>query len=228
MWNEYAKSIGVAVDSMTQQQKIEAEYQGIIQETRFQVGDLAKLQMTLAGTQAATALAGEELARAYGEAMSPAVNTATQIWGEFLNMLTEAVTQFPGVVAGLTATGIAVGGLVVAQKAALAFQALSLALHGASGAATLFGMSLKVAFPALAAIGLAVGVATAIFTNHAEAERIAAEKAEEAAKKEIERKNALEASAEELKRLARALTSSAGSRTLPMLRVKSFLASRKR
>ena len=214
MWEDYAKAIGVSTDSLSKQQKIEAEYQGIMQETRFQVGDLAKLQMTLAGTQAATALAGEELARAYGEAMSPAVNTATQIWGEFLNMLTAAITQFPGVVAGLTTTGIALGGLVVAQKAAAAFQALSLSLTAASGAATLFGMSLKVAFPVLAAIGLAVGVATAIFTNHAEAERKAAEQAEAAAKKEIERKTALENSAEELGRLGTRFDELSGKQNL--------------
>lgn len=214
MWEDYAKAIGVSTDSLSKQQKIEAEYQGIMQETRFQVGDLAKLQLTLAGTQAATALAGEELARAYGEAMSPAVNTATQIWGEFLNMLTAAITQFPGVVAGLTTTGIALGGLVVAQKAAAAFQALSLSLTAASGAATLFGMSLKVAFPVLAAIGLAVGVATAIFTNHAEAERKAAEQAEAAAKKEIERKTALENSAEELQRLGTRFDELSGKQNL--------------
>ncbi|NCB37087.1 MAG: hypothetical protein EOM58_13740, partial [Clostridia bacterium] len=91
---------------------------------------------------------------------------------------------------------------------------MSLSLTAASGAATLFGMSLKVAFPVLAAIGLAVGVATAIFTNHAEAERKAAEQAEAVAKKEIERKTALENSAEELKRLGTRFDELSGKQNL--------------
>ena len=49
MWREYAASIGTSVDKMTQAQKIEAEVIGLRHETRFQVGDLAKLQGTLAG-----------------------------------------------------------------------------------------------------------------------------------------------------------------------------------
>ena len=102
-------------------------------------------------------------------------------------------------VAGLTTTGIALGGLVVAQKAAAAFQALSLSLTAASGAATLFGMSLKGGFPVLAAIGLAVGVATAYLyqpcRGGAQSRRTGRKSRPE---KEIERKTALENSAEEL------------------------------
>ena len=42
MWEDYAKSKGVAVTALTQAQKIEAEYLGIMEETKFQIGDLEK------------------------------------------------------------------------------------------------------------------------------------------------------------------------------------------
>lgn len=49
MWEEYAKARGVATTSLTQAQKVEAEYLGIMEETRFQMGDIEKLSEGLAG-----------------------------------------------------------------------------------------------------------------------------------------------------------------------------------
>lgn len=37
MWEEYANKIGVKTNAMTLDQKREAEYQGILAETKFQV-----------------------------------------------------------------------------------------------------------------------------------------------------------------------------------------------
>ena len=49
MWEEYAKAHNITTNAMTQAQKIEAEYQGIMQETKFQVGDAANYTRTYAG-----------------------------------------------------------------------------------------------------------------------------------------------------------------------------------
>lgn len=43
MWDDYAKSIGTTARNLTHQQKIQAEVNGILQETRFQTGDAAKI-----------------------------------------------------------------------------------------------------------------------------------------------------------------------------------------
>ena len=43
MWDDYAKSIGTTTNNLTQQQKIQAEVNGIMEETRFQAGDAAKV-----------------------------------------------------------------------------------------------------------------------------------------------------------------------------------------
>ena len=50
MWQDYAKQIGISVTSLTKQQKIQAEVNGIMQETRFQTGDAAKVANTFSGT----------------------------------------------------------------------------------------------------------------------------------------------------------------------------------
>lgn len=49
MWADYAKSIGVGVQSLTKEQRILAEVNGIMEETRFQTGDAAKVANTWSG-----------------------------------------------------------------------------------------------------------------------------------------------------------------------------------
>ena len=49
MWEEYAKSIGKTRNQLTQQEKIQAEVNGILKETRFQTGDAAIYTNTYSG-----------------------------------------------------------------------------------------------------------------------------------------------------------------------------------
>ena len=49
MWDDYARSLGTTSASLTQQQKIQAEVNGILTETRFQTGDAAKVAGTFSG-----------------------------------------------------------------------------------------------------------------------------------------------------------------------------------
>ena len=192
MWEAYAQSIGTTAEKLTQQQKVEAEVNGILEETRYQVGDLAKLQGTLAGTQAETALAGEELARAYGSSMSPAVEAVTGVFGDFMSTLTGIVQAAPGLVAGLTAASLAVGGFIVATKAAQALQALNAMLLTAAGSTTIFGVAVNAALPWLAAIGAVIGVATWAYTSYRKEQEAAAEAAKKAAQEAKEKREALD------------------------------------
>lgn len=201
MWEDYAKSIGVATTSLTQQQKIEAEVKGILEETRFQVGDLAKLQDTLAGAQARTAMAGEELTRAYGNAMAPAVQAVTEVLGGFLNSLTELIKAAPGVVSGVTSTGMAILGLMAASKAAAAIKTLQINLAAATTSATIFGISVQTAMPWLIGISMAVGLASAVWTEHSRAQQQAAEEVKKHAEAEETRQKALRDSVGELRQL---------------------------
>ena len=49
MWEEYAKKLGVSYTSLTKEQKIQAEVNGILEETKFQMGDAAKYSNTYSG-----------------------------------------------------------------------------------------------------------------------------------------------------------------------------------
>ncbi len=71
MWQDYAKSIGATVDSLTVQQKIQAEVNGIMEETRFQVGDAAKYANTYAGGVASLSKTFLDLKIAVGGFIQP-------------------------------------------------------------------------------------------------------------------------------------------------------------
>ncbi|MEF2918852.1 MAG: hypothetical protein U0O22_00085 [Acutalibacteraceae bacterium] len=49
MWQDYAKSIGVSSTSLTKQQKIQAEVNGILEETKFQMGDATRYSNSYSG-----------------------------------------------------------------------------------------------------------------------------------------------------------------------------------
>ena len=74
MWKEYAASIGTTVSALTQQQKIQAEVNGILHETRFQVGDAAKLSNTYAGRVSALGVSFTNLKVAIGNTIIPVLN----------------------------------------------------------------------------------------------------------------------------------------------------------
>ena len=200
MWEEYARKIGVATTSLTQAQKIEAEYQGIMQETRHQVGDLAKAADTLSGAQAEAARSGLLLSEAFGDAMTPAVKILTESQNELLSSITNIVRSSPGFVAGLTSTGIAITGLMVVTKVAQAFKAFNANLQAAAGGVTIFGVAMK-------ALSLACGVCCGARRAYRSADerckgkKEEARKAEEAANKEEERIRGIEKEADTLKTL---------------------------
>ncbi|MDR2221025.1 MAG: hypothetical protein LBE24_10690 [Methylobacillus sp.] len=78
MWEDYAKSLGVTTEQLTQQQKIDAEYQGIMQETAAQVGNAQK---ALEGYQGQMAQANQEVLKfkqSMGELLAPVMLAAAQ------------------------------------------------------------------------------------------------------------------------------------------------------
>lgn len=66
MWDDYAKSIGTTATKLTQQQKIQAEVNGIMTETRFQTGDAAKVANSFSGQLSRLAFSFNELKVAVG------------------------------------------------------------------------------------------------------------------------------------------------------------------
>lgn len=136
MWEDYAKSIGTTTNALTQQQKIEAEVNGIMEETKWQTGDAAKYATTFAGRVAKLSATFTSLKTEIGNVIIPilnlfipAIQTALDALLKFLVLLKTAmasiglempdVTSLGGVTAGATEAAEAIDNTgTAAEKAA--------------------------------------------------------------------------------------------------------------
>lgn len=136
MWEDYAKSIGTTTNALTQQQKIEAEVNGILQETKWQTGDAAKYATTFAGRVAKLSATFTSLKTEIGNVIIPilnlfipAIQTALDALLKFLGLLKTVmasiglempdVTSLGGVTAGATEAAEAIDNTgTAAEKAA--------------------------------------------------------------------------------------------------------------
>ena len=175
MWEDYAKARGLSTASLTQAQKIEAEYLGIMQETAAQMGDLEKLSGGLAGAQAEAATQSTLLAQAFGVAMTPMVQTGTEALTGALEMLTGITEAAPEAAAGVTAFAGALTGLIAMKSLFSTLKSLFSALS-----------ITRPTVLALAGVAAAVGLVTAAISGYRRAQ-------EEAAAAEEERLAAIEA-----------------------------------
>lgn len=95
MWLDYARAHGIAYTEMTKQQRIEAEVQGIIEETKFQVGDAAKYTETYAGRIAALTKTMKDIQVSMGQAFMPIANVILPL----LQTLANAVARVAAYIA---------------------------------------------------------------------------------------------------------------------------------
>lgn len=73
MWEEYAKSIGKSATNLTQAEKIQAEFNGILKETEAQAGNAQKALGGIEGQAASLNKNINELETAFGVALIPAL-----------------------------------------------------------------------------------------------------------------------------------------------------------
>lgn len=90
MWDDYAKSIGTTANNLTQQQKIQAEVNGIMEETKFQVGDAAAYADTFSGRIAKINTAFYNFKVAVGKFVAP----IAQIFLPYIELALNALTRF--------------------------------------------------------------------------------------------------------------------------------------
>lgn len=88
MWDEYAKSIGTTANNLTQSQKIQAEYNGIMKETQFQVGDAAAYTRTFSGQIQQLKFNFNQMTVAIGKVVTP----IAQLFIPIINSAISAVT----------------------------------------------------------------------------------------------------------------------------------------
>lgn len=101
MWDEYAKSIGSTRDKLTESQKVQAEYTGILKETEAQVGNAEKAAKGLTGSQAELDAKSNELKVTVGTILEPAFISLNKT-------LAETASWFNGLLKSMTGVGVTV------------------------------------------------------------------------------------------------------------------------
>lgn len=123
MWEDYAKSIGTTVNKLTKQQKIQAEVNGILEETKFQVGDAAKLAGTYSGQVAMLSFNFQQLKVAVGEALIPIAQAILPSINAIIAALVKLANMFAKVTAllfGKSTKVVATGQKEIASTGAAA------------------------------------------------------------------------------------------------------------
>ncbi len=108
MWQEYAAELGVSVTSLTQAQKVQAEVNGILKETRFQTGDAAKLVNTYSGQVAMLSFQFTNLKQTLGGAFTQILTPALKLINQLLVSLNAAATVFANFITALTGQSLQV------------------------------------------------------------------------------------------------------------------------
>lgn len=94
MWEEYAHSIGTTANKLTQQQKIQAEVNGIMEETKFQVGDAATYADTFAGRLSLLSKTLGDIQVNIGDAFMPIANFVIPILQKLANWIVKVTSYF--------------------------------------------------------------------------------------------------------------------------------------
>lgn len=90
MWEDWANAHNTTTSAMTQAQKIEAEYNGILNETKFQTGDAATYTKTFGGQVQMLKMSFSNLQIAIGKVVAP----IAQLFIPAINSALAAITNF--------------------------------------------------------------------------------------------------------------------------------------
>ena len=161
MWKEYAQQIGKGVNSLTIAEKRQAEYNGIMKETRFQIGDAAKYSAEFAGTQAELQAATLKTQQAFGRATQDGVQPFMKALIPAVGWIEQIIDRNPSLAAGLTATAAAAL-LTTAGISAVALAGKQL---------TLVMGALSASMGWIVGIGAAVGILVGFIAASSEAKK---------------------------------------------------------
>lgn len=108
MWEDYAKSVGKTTNQLTQQEKINAEVNGILEETKFQMNDAAIYANTYSGKVAQLNFAFTTMKTAIGNVIQPIAKLFIPILTAAANAVTRLFTSIAGLMSmfGLKADSV--------------------------------------------------------------------------------------------------------------------------
>lgn len=144
MWEEYAATIGKSAANLTQAEKRQAEYNGIMAETAYQVGDAARYAEAFAGKQAALEAATLRVNQALGASVQGALTPLLEAVTPLVDALAGWIERNPELTAGIVAattagvalTAVVAGAIPMVKSLAAAFATLHASM-GVVGAISL-------------------------------------------------------------------------------------------
>lgn len=144
MWEEYAATIGKSAANLTQAERRQAEYNGIMAETAYQVGDAARYAEAFAGKQAALEAATLRVNQALGASVQGALTPLLEAVTPLVDALAGWIERNPELTAGIVAattagvalTAVVAGAIPMVKSLAAAFATLHASM-GVVGAISL-------------------------------------------------------------------------------------------
>lgn len=94
MWKDYASSIGTTYTNLTKQQKIQAEVNGILAETQFQMNDASKASNSFSGQVAMLSTNFTKFKVAIGDVLINALQPVITFLNSAVKSMTEYITTF--------------------------------------------------------------------------------------------------------------------------------------
>lgn len=169
MYEEHATKIGKSTDALTQAEKAQAVYNGIMQETEPLVGAAKDMAEEYAGQQAQLEAINLEMKQTLGEALTPAYTELTKIQKTAITGITEFIKEHKTGTAGTITFTTAVLGISVAVTAAKkGYAALTKGIVAYKAAAAAANMTTAtftatlLANPLFWGVAIAAGTITAI------------------------------------------------------------------
>lgn len=160
MYEEYAKKIGKSTDSLTQAEKVQAVYNGYMDEAKDFIGTASEMANSYQGQQAQLNATNLELSRNIGESMIPALTQYSTLQLSITKQLSEFVKENKSATSGIvtfTTTLLAmIVGLTAAKKAYVAYKTAAAAADMTTKAFTASLLSNPIT---LIAVGIASVVA---------------------------------------------------------------------
>jgi len=127
MYEEYAQKIGKSTDTLTQAEKAQAVYNGIMAEASMFTGSAAEMANSYQGQQAKLNATNIELSRTIGESMIPTLTQYSSLQLSITKGLTEFIKNNKGATSGVitfTTTLLAmIVGLTATKKALISYKA---------------------------------------------------------------------------------------------------------
>ncbi len=156
MYEEYAKKIGKSTDALTQAEKVQAVYNGYMDEAKDFIGTASEMSNSYQGIQAQTNATNLEFSRTVGQSMIPALTQYSSLQLNITKGLTEFVSNHKTATSGIITFTTTVLAMIVALTAAKkAYTAYKTAAAAADMTTKAFTVSLLANPVTLIAVGIA-------------------------------------------------------------------------